>query len=417
MVHKTLVTEQKWFKESPLGGPCGRYGHRCVVYEDTMYLNGGYNGKERMKDTFAFNLEKRVWREIENKGEVPSERDCHSAVLYKHYMVIFGGGDGFNWLNDMYMFDIKTETWKKVEPKGQVPSGRAGHSANVYKDKMFVFGGWNGRRTLNCLYCFDFMTGYWTRVETQGVPPQSRDSHTCNLVGDKLIVIGGGDGKQRLNDLHEYDILTNRWRKLSYIGEVNAGRAGHVSVVFDQKIYIFAGGDGSNWLTDVYECDTTCMKWTLIETIGACNEANIAPGCYGLSAVLYKTSMVIFGGGDGKSWHNKIYEFKLGDERRKRETRKNLFHECLNNNLTDIGFVFGDDIPSNMYASMLSKKLEETTPEIKQPKKALKEPSVSSLLSTSTVSRGSMDLNSINFRDFLDFEEALHNSRMDESDL
>ena len=351
---------------------------------------------------------------------MPSERDCHSAVLYKHYMVIFGGGDGFNWLNDMYMFDIKNEAWKRIEPKGQVPSGRAGHSANVYKDKMYVFGGWNGRRTLNCLYCFDFLSGYWSRVETSGVPPQSRDSHTCNLVGDKLIVIGGGDGKQRLNDLHEHDIISGKWRRLSYIGEVNAGRAGHVSVVFDGKIYIFAGGDGSNWLTDVYECDTTCMKWTLIETAGTNNESNIAPGCYGLSAVLYKTSMVIFGGGDGKSWHNKIYEFKLGDDKRKRETKSKLFNEARYNKLTDICIVCGDEVSSTITtSSMMSAKVDDAS--YFKPKRALKEPSVSSLLSTSTVTRSSLDIASIiresdiGFREFLEFENALiQNSRMED---
>ena len=315
------------------------------------------------------------------------------------------------------MFNIHTETWKKIEPKGQVPSGRAGHSANIYKDRMYVFGGWNGRRTLNCLHCFDFMTGLWTRVETMGAPPQSRDSHTCNLVGDKLIVIGGGDGKQRLNDLHEYDIIRNTWKKLSYLGEVNAGRAGHVSVVFDSKIYIFAGGDGSNWLTDVYECDTTCMKWTLIETVGDMNEGNVAPGCYGLSAVLYKTSMIIFGGGDGKSWHNKIYEFRLGDQKRQRETKTRLFNETVNNRLTDIGIICGEEVS---YTSVPTPtKNIEMMDVFSKPKQALREPS---LLSTSTVSRGSIDSSTflgceIGFREILAFEEAIQNSsRMTDDD-
>ncbi|KAL9652502.1 hypothetical protein ABK040_000074 [Willaertia magna] len=395
MVHRTVITEQRWSKSSPDGSPCGRYGHRCVVYENFMYLNGGYNGKERMRDTYAFDLEKRTWREIQNKGEVPSERDCHSAVLYKNFMVIFGGGDGFNWLNDMYMFDIKKEAWKKVEAKGQVPTGRAGHSANVYKDKMYIFAGWNGRRTLNDMYCFDFLTCTWARVEPNGTIPQSRDSHTANLVDDKIIIIGGGDGKQRLNDIHEYDIPSNTWRRLSYIGEVNAGRAGHVSVCFDGKIYIFAGGDGSNWLTDVFECDTTCMKWTLIECAGTLNEPNIAPGCYGLSAVLYKTRMIIFGGGDGKFWHNKIYEFKLGDEKRQRETKSKMFKLGMSNKLTDISVLCEEEIP---------------VIEFPKQKKSLREPSIAT--STSTIPRHDNNKaymfkdSELSYKEFLEFEMA-----------
>lgn len=37
-------------------------------------------------------IDKRRWKCINTKGEIPSRRDCHSAVIYDSRMYIFGGG-------------------------------------------------------------------------------------------------------------------------------------------------------------------------------------------------------------------------------------------------------------------------------------------------------------------------------------
>ena len=192
-----MVTVKGWKRFETQENPSGRYGHRAICYMHKMILFGGYNGKDRLNDTYEFDLglfsqdigcnlnkcgtEKRVWTRIDattpssnnNEPTVPSTsttttpaaRDCHSAVLYKRKMYVFGGGDGYKWLNDMFAYDIATQTWSEVKPSegSLVPTGRAGHSAIVHKGKMIVFGGWNGRRTLNDLYEFYFGSFFFSK--------------------------------------------------------------------------------------------------------------------------------------------------------------------------------------------------------------------------------------------------------------
>jgi len=138
MVHTLKVSRDltRWSKTDSPGSPSGRYGHRAVVYQDKMILHGGYNGKDRLNDTYEFDLEKKEWKLLENEegSTKPCARDCHSAILYQDKMFIFGGGDGYAWKNDVYCYNITKKTWHEIKPASGsvIPSGRAGHSAVVY---------------------------------------------------------------------------------------------------------------------------------------------------------------------------------------------------------------------------------------------------------------------------------------------
>jgi N-acetylneuraminic acid mutarotase len=122
-MNTVVIGDKCWAGDIAINsGPSGRYGHKCILYKHEMFLFGGYKEKERLDDTYAFNLETLKWREIKVQG--PGARDSHSAVLYKHYMVIFGGSDGFSWFNDIYAFDFNREIWTKWESHGDIPPGR-----------------------------------------------------------------------------------------------------------------------------------------------------------------------------------------------------------------------------------------------------------------------------------------------------
>lgn len=137
---------------------------------------------------------------------------------------------------------------------------------------------------------------------------------------------------------------TETWEPLECIGEAEAGRAGHVSIIFDDRLFIFGGGDGKNWLNDIYECDIRAPKWSLIEHTTD-SSGHIAPGCYGLSAVVYENEMFIFGGGDGKEWYNNIYTYKLGDHQRKRLTMDKLYRQLTRRVFCDVEVAFAADMP------------------------------------------------------------------------
>jgi N-acetylneuraminic acid mutarotase len=201
---------------------------------------------------------------------------------------------------------------------------------------MYIFGGWDNYKAMNCMYCYDFKTSRWTKLHPEGFIPEPRDSHTANLVGSKILIVGGGHVKQRYNQLLEYDISTNRFRKLQWIGEINIGLAGHISAVSNSKLYVFGGGNGMEWLRDVYEYDIPSGKWSVL-SYNADDSNDIAPGNYGMSCVMYNSSLIVFGGGDGKLLNAKIYKLLLDvDSTRNISMKTKLILYKQQNLLTDI---------------------------------------------------------------------------------
>jgi len=82
-------------------------------------------------------------------GSTPTPRHSHSAVVYEDSMYVFGGYDG-HYRNDFYRFNFTTHQWTQIHLKqsgnGVWPKSRYRTSTTVYKDMMFLFGGHDGAR-------------------------------------------------------------------------------------------------------------------------------------------------------------------------------------------------------------------------------------------------------------------------------
>ena len=73
-----------------------------------MYLYGGYSGSQRLADMHAYDFETNAWSQVDaNIGEVPSGRSSLVAQVYENYMYVFGGYNGATVLNDFYRFRLK----------------------------------------------------------------------------------------------------------------------------------------------------------------------------------------------------------------------------------------------------------------------------------------------------------------------
>lgn len=81
-----------------------------------MYLYGGYSGSQRLADMHAYDFETNAWSQVDaNLGEVPSGRSSLVAQVYENNLYIFGGYNGSTVLNDFYKFRLK--------PIGVPPTG------------------------------------------------------------------------------------------------------------------------------------------------------------------------------------------------------------------------------------------------------------------------------------------------------
>ncbi|CAE7947459.1 unnamed protein product, partial [Symbiodinium sp. KB8] len=109
--------------------PSVRTDHSCVVFEASLYIFGGFDGRTRFQDLHLFNTEEREWMQVTDTDNVPVGRFGHSAVVYQF---VFGGWDGHDTLDDLYEFSITTSRYR--------------HSAVVHGCCMFVFGGVDKRQ-------------------------------------------------------------------------------------------------------------------------------------------------------------------------------------------------------------------------------------------------------------------------------
>jgi hypothetical protein len=53
----------------------------------------------------------------------------------------FGGTDGSYHYNDTWAFDVNTRIWQELTCIGYIPVPREGHAAALVDDVMYVFGG------------------------------------------------------------------------------------------------------------------------------------------------------------------------------------------------------------------------------------------------------------------------------------
>lgn len=78
-----------------------------MVNQRHIYIFGGYDGFNRVDDFHRYSIDSGRWslQEVSNPEAGPSPRHSHSAVVYNNQLYIFGGYDG-HYRNDLYRFNF-----------------------------------------------------------------------------------------------------------------------------------------------------------------------------------------------------------------------------------------------------------------------------------------------------------------------
>lgn len=224
-----------------------RTEHSAVLYDDRMYIIGGYSGLGGYRmDPFYFDLRTPLeerWEPVvlETRGEAPSPRSAMSAVVWQHYVYVFGGWDGEVTMDDFYRLDLKKLKWKRVRSKGERPPPRRSHNAFVWRDAMYILLGYDG--TQNCephLYRFDFETKKWEIVPVEGQPPPGRSRAKCVLYNNTVAIFGGWDRVNHFEDWWELSLVHRKWRSVP-VQFPSSGIGQHTAEVHQNKVFVFGG--------------------------------------------------------------------------------------------------------------------------------------------------------------------------------
>ena len=90
--------------------------HTVVLWDGRIYVYGGYDGKKRFGDLFkcCIKNKKYKWKEIQSEGIQPLNRFGHSAVVYQNSMFIFGGWNGHDTMNDIFQYSFLSNYWYEI---------------------------------------------------------------------------------------------------------------------------------------------------------------------------------------------------------------------------------------------------------------------------------------------------------------
>jgi N-acetylneuraminic acid mutarotase len=75
-----------------------------------------------------------MWQTLSNVN-APSPRDRHVATVFENALYIFGGFDGVARVSDLHSYNMETNEWASVDvAPGTAPSPRHSHAAVVYRE-------------------------------------------------------------------------------------------------------------------------------------------------------------------------------------------------------------------------------------------------------------------------------------------
>ncbi|CAG9317843.1 unnamed protein product [Blepharisma stoltei] len=282
--------------------PCSRCGHTVCLYEDSLVLFGGFDGRKWLNDVHLFNTSSMVWTQPRVLGSAPQPRQYHTAQIIGHKMYIFGGYNGSVWLRDLIILDFHEMQWKYPKVKGDLPNGKEGHAMASVDKYIYLFGGWDGS-AIGDLHRLDTTTLEWKLIETAGSKP-FLCGHTMTNVKGQLFIFGGFDGNNWVNTLYVIDPSSSKpeWVTPEVSGSP-VTRGYHCATLVNRYILIYAGYNGSYILGDLVALDTEYFTWT----VPASCFGHFPTARHAFTMTLSGSELYIFGGYNGARDTNELH--------------------------------------------------------------------------------------------------------------
>ena len=255
----TAIVGAAWQQSTASADWTGRYAHSSVVFNNKMWVLGGFGGSYR-NDVWS-SSNGNDWTEATDGSERWSARYSHSFVAFDNKMWVLGGIDGRE------RADRKNDVWSSVDGTNWTRatsdagwSGRLSHSSVVFDNKIWVLGGTDVSSRTNDVWSSVDGTN-WTEATDGSRRWSARNSHTSIAFDNKIWVLGGLDGDgNRYNDVWS-SVDGTSWTEATDGSARWSARNAHTSTVFDNKIWVLGGSDGNNRHNDVWSSENG-TSWT-----------------------------------------------------------------------------------------------------------------------------------------------------------
>ena len=253
-----------WVRRSDFDG-VARGQAAFFTIDELGYLMGGFDGRDRLNDFWAFDANQNFWTQKASFPGVERNSAVGFALDGKGY--VGTGYSGISYLNDFWAYDPVSNTW---EQKSNIPgNGRYGAVAFSVGGYGVIGCGYDGNH-LKDFYKYDAESDMWEQLPFPGT---KRVGASAFSIGENVYLVGGINNQQYVYDfwmLNGDDFQWTQKRDVadtsdeSYDDDYAISRSYGVAFSIGSLGYYTTGESGSlrtdtweyNPLTDVWEAKT-----------------------------------------------------------------------------------------------------------------------------------------------------------------
>ncbi|NXS61370.1 KLH10 protein, partial [Brachypteracias leptosomus] len=230
--------------------------HGAVYLKDSIYVVGGFDGRDCLSSVRRFNLLQKTWQEV---GSMHSRRCYVSVTILNDNIYAMGGFDGHVRLSTAERYEPETNQWTMISCMHE---RRSDASATTLHRKVYICGGFNGIERSITAEVYDPTTNQWTFITPMSC---RRGGVGVAAYGDEVYVVGGCDGTSRLCSVEIYNPMTNAWRVAP---NMLTPRSNFGLVVMEHLLFVVGGFNGSTMTFNVEYYDRSTNEWHSVCDMG-----------------------------------------------------------------------------------------------------------------------------------------------------
>jgi hypothetical protein len=227
-----------------------RAASASCVYNGDVIVTGGFDGQAGTDLIEILKMNQHPLRWTMFHGKLPVKLSHHDVIVYQDKLYIIGG---YNWNENKpsdAIYELSLAPPYTVKLLARMPQPRRNHRAEIVNGKLFILGGtttgWPKDAT-DSVVVYDFI-----KSEIKPCPSLPRPvSRMSTVTWDNMIIVVGGLDKndQDLNDVIVYHIETGR---TGILPSLKHKRWGPSAVIMHDVIVVLGGrNDKEGYLNSV----------------------------------------------------------------------------------------------------------------------------------------------------------------------
>ncbi|NXM46861.1 GEFF factor, partial [Gymnorhina tibicen] len=207
--------------------------------------------------------------------------------------------------------------WEGARAQQPRPCDRYKHACAVCRGFVYLYGG-RSSTTLRDFWRYHTVKNEWEMLDCSRDDPEELEEHSMVAYKGSLYIFGGmvdSAFTQAKTALWIYDIDSARWTEscnepAETESAAPANRKGHSAVVYHSSMYIYGGYFGIKGISqEFWAFHFETRKWLCVSS--PCHSSG--PGArHGHSAVVYHRAMYLFGGLMGLTEQRDLWKWDFG---------------------------------------------------------------------------------------------------------